>query len=97
MSKFIIVKEDKEFRFKELCPYCKGDLIYQCSGWEQDNEGLWMVDSFDMECTSMPAMENQEEWEEWFKQHSDMPYVHQLPVDNLVKEYINKKYRFDIS
>lgn len=93
---FSIVPEDKEFKFKGLCPYCKGDLTYRCNGWEQDDNDLWMADSFDMECSTEPDMEDEDEWEEWMQQHSDMPYVNQLPVDERVKEYINRKYRFDV-
>lgn len=92
---FSIVPEDKEFKFKGLCPYCQGDLTYRCNGWEQDENGLWMADSFDMECSTEPDMES-EEWEDWMDNHSDMPYVHQLPVDERVKASINKRYRFDV-
>lgn len=93
---FSIVPEDKDFKFKKLCPYCNGDLTYRCNGWEQDDNGLWMADSFDIECSSEPDMEDEDEWEEWLQQHSDMPYVNQLPVDEKVKRYINGKYRFDV-
>jgi hypothetical protein len=92
---FSIVAEDKEFKFKGLCPYCQGDLTYRCNGWEQDENGLWMADSFDMECSTEPDMES-EEWEDWMDNHSDMPYIHQLPVDERVKASINKRYRFDV-
>lgn len=93
---FVMVREDKEFKFRNLCPYCKGNLTYTCNGWEQDDNGLWMADSFDMDCSTEPDMSDEDEWEEWFKNHSEMPYVHQMPVDNAVKEFINKKYRFEL-
>lgn len=92
---FFLVPEDKEFKFKKLCPYCKGDLTYRCNGWEQDDNGLWMADSFDVDCSTEPDMES-EEWEDWMQQHSEMPYVYQLPVDERVKDFINKKYRFEM-
>ena len=92
---FIIVPEDMEFKFKGLCPYCKGDLTYRCYGWEKDENGLWMADSFDMDCSTEPDMES-EEWEYWMDNHSEMPYVHQLPVDERVKKFINSKYRFNL-
>lgn len=92
---FFIVSEDKEFKFKNLCPYCKGNLTYRCNGWEQDDNGLWMADSFDMECSTEPDMES-DEWEDWMQQHSEMPYVYQFQVDEKVKDFINKKYRFDV-
>jgi len=41
-------------------------------------------------------MEDEDQWEEWMQQHSEMPYVYQLPVDERVKDFINKKYRFDL-
>jgi hypothetical protein len=95
VGEFILVKEDKEFKFKNICPYCSGDLTYVANGWEQDENDFWKADCFDMECSSEPNVES-EEWEDWMRQHSDMPYVNQLPVDEKVKEYINSKYRFDV-
>jgi hypothetical protein len=93
---FSIVPQDKEFKFKKLCPYCQGDLTYTANGWEQDDNGLWMADSFDMDCSTEPDMEDEDEWNDWFNNHSDMPYVNQLPVDERVKKFINSKYRFDV-
>ena len=93
---FSIVPQDKKFKFKKLCPYCKGDLTYTANEWEQDDNGLWMADSFDMDCSTVPDMEDEDEWNDWFNIHSEMPYVHQLPVDERVKEFINSKYRFDV-
>jgi len=93
---FSIVPQDKEFKFKKLCPYCKGDLTYTANGWEQDDNGLYMADSFDIDCSTEPDMEDEDEWNDWFNNHSEMPYVHQLPVDERVKEFINSKYRFDV-
>lgn len=93
---FSIVPKDKEFKFKGLCPYCQGDLTYRCNGWEQDDNGLWMADSFDMDCSTEPDMEVEDEWNDWLYNHSEMPYVHQLPVDERVKKFINSKYRFDV-
>jgi len=93
---FSIVPETKEFKFKGLCPYCKGDLTYTANGWEQDDNGLWTADSFDMECSTEPDMEDEDEWDDWFNNHSEMPYVYQLPVDERVKKFINSKYRFDV-
>lgn len=93
---FTIVREDMEFKFKELCPYCRGNLYYTCNGWEQDKNGLWMADSFDMNCSNEPDDMESDEWEEWLNNHSDMPYVIQLPVDTKVKAYVNKRYRFDV-
>ena len=93
MSKFKLVSEDKEFKFKGLCPYCGGDLTYHCEGWEQDDDGTWLADCMQSECSTEPDMDS-EEWEDWMSQHSDMPYVNQLPVDERVKDWINKRYRF---
>lgn len=96
IGSFFLVPEDKEFKFTGLCPYCSGDLTYRCNGWEQDDDGYWMADSFDCECSTEPDMENEDEWEEWMDNHSDMPYSNQMPVDERVKRHINDKYRFDV-
>ncbi|MBX2927023.1 MAG: hypothetical protein KF852_04245 [Saprospiraceae bacterium] len=93
---FVMVSEDKEFKFKNLCPYCKGNLTYRPYGWETDDNGLWMAVSFDVDCSTEPDMEEEEEWDYWFQNHSEMPYVIQMPVDEGVKKYINRKYRFNL-
>jgi hypothetical protein len=92
---FKMVNENHKFKFKNLCPYCKGNLTYEANGWEQDDNGLWMADSFDMECSTEPEMGSQE-WEDWLSNHSEHPYIYQLPVDERVKEHINENYRFKI-
>jgi len=93
---FVMVSEHKRFIFEEMCPYCGGDLTYTACGWEKDDNGLWMADSFDSECSTMPDIEDEDEWDEWAKCHSEMPYVHQLPVEEAAKKYINSKYRFEL-
>lgn len=92
----VVVPEDKEFKFKQLCPYCKGDLTYTCNGWEQDDGDMWAADTFDCSCSNEPEDMESDEWEEWLNTHSEMTYVYQLPVDEEVKKYINNKYRFDL-
>lgn len=92
-SSFRIVSDKKEFKFKCLCPYCGGDLTYRCDGWVEDDNGQWMVDSMTSECSTEPDIES-DEWEDWFSNHSDMPYVYQLPVDMRVQDWINERYRF---
>lgn len=95
MAEFIMVDENKTFIFKNLCPYCSGDLTYHVNGWEQDDDGLWQADNIESECSNDPGIDS-DTWEDWFQQHSDMPYANQLPVDEKVKSYINSKYRFKL-
>lgn len=90
---FIFVPADKTFTFKGLCPYCKGDLTYHTEGWEQQDDGTWTANCLQSDCSTEPPIES-DEWEDWFAGHSDMPYVYQLPVDQKVEKYINKRYRF---
>ncbi|HET8886814.1 MAG TPA: hypothetical protein VFM70_10735 [Salinimicrobium sp.] len=87
------VPDNKEFYFKGLCPYCKGDLTYTVDGMIEDEDGLWKADNVEAQCSNEPNIET-DAWNDWFASHSDMPYVYQLPVDENVKEYINSKYRF---
>jgi hypothetical protein len=90
-----LVPENKEFTFKGLCPYCEGDLTYHVEGWEQEEDGTWIADYIQSECSTMPGLTSRK-FNDWMNQHSDMPYVNQLPVDERVKKWINKRYRFDI-
>lgn len=90
-----IVPADKEFKFRNLCPYCGGHLTYHAEGWEEDEDGLWWAYSLASECSNEPDIFS-EEWDEWLRIHSDMPYVHQLPVDNKVEEWLKERYRFQL-
>ncbi|MFS0489490.1 hypothetical protein [Leadbetterella byssophila] len=73
------------------------NLSYEADAWEQDEQGLWMATNFDCRCHSEPDIEESEDWNAWMRVHSDMPYVFQLPVDERVKRYIQKHYRFWMS
>jgi hypothetical protein len=85
MPQFKLVTFDKEFRFKKLCPYCNADLIYRVTGWEEKEDG-WIADSIESD-----------DFEDWLNNHSELPYIYQLPVDERVKKYINDKFRFDLN
>lgn len=94
---FRIVHEDFVFKFKKLCPYCQADLHYVCTGWIQDDDGLWMADNIESICQHEPDDMESDEWNDWMNSHSEMPYVHQMPVDEKIKQHINKKYRFELN
>ncbi len=93
-SSFTIIAFNHQFKFKSLCPYCKGDLTYECDGWDEDDNGQWESDgSFSIDCSTEPDMDS-DDWEDWMQSHSEMPYVHQLPIDISVQKWINSRYRF---
>jgi len=92
---FKVVASDGEFIFPKLCPYCGGDLLYRGTGWIEDERGQWKVDMMDCECSTMPDFDD-EEWDDWMNNHSEMPYVHQLSVDQAVIKWINARYRFAV-
>lgn len=72
-----IVNADKEFKFKKLCPYCGANMTYVATGWSKHPaKEFWKVDNIEGECHSEPNIETEsEEWEEWMRQHSEMPYA----------------------
>jgi len=55
-----------------------------------------MADMIESKCSNEPASIGSKTWNEWLNNHSDMPYVNQLPVDTSVKKWINKCFRFDL-
>jgi hypothetical protein len=88
-----IVTPTTKFTFKGLCPYCSGDLVYEATGWDRHpSKTFWKVTELQSTCSNEPNIDS-DEWEHWFQLHSDMPYVHQLPVDEKVKDFINRTYR----
>ncbi len=96
-AQYEIVDTDKEFVFKGLCPYCGGDLTYRALGFKQEDDGLWAADGMESLCSTMPDFQTQKKlWHSWISLHSHMPYVYQLPVDVMVEEQINSKYRFNV-
>ena len=95
VQEFKLVDDNKVFRFKNLCPYCKSDLVYRVTGWTQNPDNTWSADMIESECQSFPGYES-EDFEDWLSNHSIMPYVYQLPVDQQVKKYINERYRFKV-
>ncbi|RYE56275.1 MAG: hypothetical protein EOP48_08390 [Sphingobacteriales bacterium] len=66
---YIVVPQHKEFKFKKACPYCGGDITAQADSWEQQDDGSWMADHFDIECQTMPDMDNEEEWNDIQNEH----------------------------
>ena len=78
-----------------VCPYCGGVLQVTFTGWEQQADGKWLADELQVDCQTEPAMESPE-WDDWMKQHSEMPYVYQLPVDEKIKTWINRHFFFEI-
>lgn len=79
----------------QTCPYCDGPITLYFEEWEEDEKhaGLWLTGRAKVDCDDEPDMDS-DEWENWFQRHSDMPYVHQLPVELLMTEWVNARYRF---
>ena len=76
-----------------VCPYCDTKLTAHSEAWTQEDDDSWIATDVQVDCETEPDMES-EEWEEWMKWHSDMPYVYMLPVVQTVTKWINSKYRF---
>ena len=63
----------------------------------EDDNGLMMADSWDIECSSKPEMDDRrKKWDKFLKTHEDYPYIMMLPVEEAVKEWINERYRFEL-
>lgn len=92
---FRLVESDTKFKFRKLCPYCKGNLTYRVTGWVQDDFGLWSADLIECDCSTMPDIEGDSDvFNEWVRRHTILPYSIQLPVDIKVQQWINKHVRF---
>lgn len=78
-----------------VCPYCGGKLFATVSAWTQATDGYWDADGVDLDCESEPDIDAAD-WEFWLESHSDMPYVHMLPLCVKVTKWINQNYRFSL-
>jgi len=95
-DKYQVVPEGKTFTFKNLCPYCNANLTYSVDGWIEDTNDLYLAHNIVCECDNEPDIDNPE-WHKWWNTHQHHPYIHQLPIDLQVKDYINNKYRFKLN
>lgn len=93
---FTLVESTHQFVFKNKCPYCNGDMIYQGSNFSKEDDGTWIVDEINGSCSNEPNS-NSPDWTEFISTHSDMPYVYQLPVDIECLQIIQQKYRVNIT
>lgn len=99
MKHYRLVSFDHHFKIPPsvaVCPYCQKNMFAQVNEWEEDEDNLWTASGIETTCESEPDFdeENIEEFREFVNSHSEMPYVYKLPVDEAIKKYINKCFRF---
>ncbi len=71
---------------KPRCPYCGGKLTVSVNGWHKEADG-WAADDLQLDC------ENDDEKNE---DHSDMPYMNWLPVEQQLLRWMNARYRWNL-
>jgi hypothetical protein len=79
-----------------VCPYCKTPLHVQANGWTERDDGTWRADWIDWDCETEPDIDGPD-WEAWYESHSDMPYVHMLPVHDKLIAWMNEQFDFDMT
>ena len=89
------LSEFKEFTCKNQCPYCGADLVGKASMFEKRSNHTWQAAQLDMNCSAEPDIES-DDWQEWFKKHSVMPYVYWHPVVSDILTHIQLYYSFKI-
>jgi len=92
-GKYRLAQENSAFVFPKLCPYCNGDLKYSINSMIMDDNGLWMAEDIESDCSNCPEWDDPK-FHQWIEAHSQMPYVIQLPVDMAVQKWINERFRF---
>ncbi len=79
-----------------VCPYCGARVTAFFEGWSQNEDGAWSADIMHLDCEGEPAELESDAWEGWLQQHSDMPYVYMLPVEERVRAWVNRHFVFEI-
>ena len=90
-----LVPSDYRFKFKNLCPYCDGDMEFYTEAWTQDDDGTWYTDEAKGDCMTMPDFESPE-WKEWNAQHSYMPYEYIFPLQMRINKLLKDRVRFQL-
>lgn len=76
------------------CPYCDAALyIGEIDEWSEDEKGNITPDHIGIECVTEPSLRSKK-WEEWFRQHSDMPYVYWMPMEETVLNWLIDNFEF---
>lgn len=76
------------------CPICGDKLTLDIDAWTSDYDGWKAEDSgVHVSCVSEPDITD-DDYEDWFDGHYQMPYVDWLPVDQKVYDWLEDNYRF---
>lgn len=88
---------DKEFVFKNRCPYCDGDLVGSTDAWIEDDNGNLKADDLDLTCSKFPDINSSNfdaEFRDYENEHSFLVYEYWHPLIDKIKAEINQKYTF---
>jgi len=77
------------------CPYCAGRIAVHFESWTRKDDGTWAAEWAKADCLTEPS-ERSRKFDDWMKQHSYMPYVYWLPLEQALTRWVNKHYRFNI-
>jgi hypothetical protein len=97
MNTKTLVEADHVFEIPEniaKCPYCEAKLYARAIAWTEENDG-WTAEQLEVDCDNEPDIES-DKWDEWMHNHSYMPYVFHLPVNNKIEDYIKSNFRFNV-
>ncbi len=75
------------------CPICDAPIAVQFEAWEQDDDGSWIVERIDVDCTTGPDFDD-DGYEDWFRGHWRYPYIDWLPVEERVLGWLRANVRF---
>ena len=81
------------------CPYCGARMTVSFSAWIEEDDMLFAASEIVADCVEQPEIgpgTPLDEWHEWEKAHSDMPYVYWLPISMKILAWVNSHYRFDV-
>lgn len=84
-----------------MCPYCDRPLSIGFEDFERNDVGTWSCIKVELECATELEMQQygqhvtEDDWDQFERSHSLMPYVYILPVEERILEWVNQSYYFD--
>lgn len=79
------------------CPICGEDIyIEEVDSWIENGDGTWSAEAVKIDCTTFPGFDDHDAFNAYMSGHYRMPYVDWLPVEQMVTEWVNQNYTWEI-
>lgn len=73
----------------QRCPYCDAPMFAQVTE-STLQRGIWVPSAIELECWNEPDVDGYD-WDIWFSEHLDLPYVYWLPATQKALRWVRQQ------